>query len=112
MIFVDSTPDFEAIVFLIMFNKRGDRLTILDAPAELTQQLGMELRATFPRKITTDRATEDGLHVFEVRKGGYGCKRTLLPFSLFPPPSFPSPTPFDPNTTAAPHSRTGRLQHP
>lgn len=97
MIFVDSTPDFEAIVFLIMFNKRGDRLTILDAPAELTQQLGMELRATFPRKITTDRATEDGLHVFEVRKGGYGCKHTLLPLSL---------------NTAAPHSRTCRLQHP
>ncbi|EIW64641.1 uncharacterized protein TRAVEDRAFT_139680 [Trametes versicolor FP-101664 SS1] len=86
MIFVDSTPDFEAIVFLIMFNKRGDRLTILDAPAELTQQLGMELRATFPRKITTDRATEDGLHVFEVRKGGYGSpvidKSILIAFVL------------------------------
>lgn len=86
MIFVDSTPDFEATVFLIMFSKRGDRLTILDAPAELTQQLGMELRATFPRKITTDRATEDGLHVFEVRKGGYGCKHTFLSFSLLAPP--------------------------
>lgn len=53
-------------------SKSGDRLTILDAPPQLTEQLGIALRANFPRKITTDRATDDGLHVFEVRKGSYG----------------------------------------
>ncbi|KAI0363906.1 hypothetical protein BV20DRAFT_1125960 [Pilatotrama ljubarskyi] len=86
MIFVDSTPDYEAQVFLIMFSKRGDRLTILDGPPELTQQLGIDLRATFPRKITTDRATEDGLHIFEVKKGSYGSpavdKSILIAFVL------------------------------
>ncbi|KAI0825101.1 hypothetical protein BC628DRAFT_1321021 [Trametes gibbosa] len=86
MIFVDSTPDYEAKVFVIMFSKRGDRLTILDGPPEVTQQLGMDLRSTFPRKITTDRATEDGLHIFEVKKGGYGepavDKSILIAFVL------------------------------
>ncbi|KAI0778221.1 hypothetical protein BD413DRAFT_601021 [Trametes elegans] len=86
MIFVDSTPDFEAQVFMIMFSKAGDRLTVLDGPPELTQQLGMELRATFPRKITTDRASEDGLHIFEVKKGSYGApavdKSLLIAFVL------------------------------
>ncbi|KAI0651888.1 hypothetical protein C8Q79DRAFT_1005141 [Trametes meyenii] len=73
MIFTDSTPDYEAQVFLIMLSKRGDRLTVLDGPPEMTQQLGIELRATFPRKITTDRATEDGLHIFEIKRGEYGA---------------------------------------
>ncbi|KAI0335236.1 hypothetical protein GY45DRAFT_1240736 [Cubamyces sp. BRFM 1775] len=72
MVFVDTTPDYEALVFLIMLSKRGDRLTIIDGPLELTQQLGIELRRNFPRRITTDRATEDGLHIFEVKKGSYG----------------------------------------
>ncbi|KAI0655112.1 hypothetical protein C8Q70DRAFT_1047511 [Cubamyces menziesii] len=72
MVFVDTTPDYEALVFLIMLSKRGDRLTIIDGPPELTQQLGIELRRNFPRRITTDRATEDGLHIFEVKKGSYG----------------------------------------
>ncbi|KAI8995661.1 hypothetical protein BD414DRAFT_480184 [Trametes punicea] len=86
MVFVDSTPDYEAQVFIIMLSKRGDRLTILDAPIELTQQLGIELRRVFPRRITTDRATEDGLHIFEVKKGSYGTptvdKSVLIAFVL------------------------------
>ena len=47
-------------------------MTFLDAPYELSQQLGIELRGTFPKKITADRATEDGRHVFEVKKSNYG----------------------------------------
>ncbi|KAJ8489793.1 hypothetical protein ONZ51_g2722 [Trametes cubensis] len=86
MVFVDTTPDYEALVFLIMLSKRGDRLTIIDGPPELTQQLGIELRRNFPRRITTDRATEDGLHIFEVKKGSYGMptvdKSMLIAFVL------------------------------
>ncbi|KAI0639437.1 hypothetical protein C8Q77DRAFT_1213997 [Trametes polyzona] len=86
MIFVDSTPDYEAKIFVLMLSKRGDRLTVLDGPPELTQQLGIELRAAFPRKITTDRATEDGLHIFDIKKGGYGApevdKSLLVAFVL------------------------------
>lgn len=68
----------------MMITKSGDRLTILDGPPQLTQELGIGLRANFPRKITTDRATEDGLHVYEVRRGGHGgtLPRALLSFSV------------------------------
>ena len=101
MVFVDTTPDYEALVFLIMLSKRGDRLTIIDGPPELTQQLGIELRRNFPRRITTDRATEDGLHIFEVKKGSYGSKYTSISASapsiavarLTTPSSLPRHTP-------------------
>ena len=69
---MDSTPDHEPSLFLMMLSRAGDRLTFLDAPYELSQQLGIELRGTFPKKITADRATEDGRHVFEVKKSNYG----------------------------------------
>ena len=62
--------------FVIMISKSGDRLSVLDGPPDLTQELGMNLRASFPRRITTDRATEDGLHIFEVKKGSYGGEFT------------------------------------
>ncbi|KAI0735135.1 hypothetical protein C8Q76DRAFT_272072 [Earliella scabrosa] len=80
LIFAECDPDVETYVFSMMLSKSGDRLTILDGPPDLTQELGIGLRANFPRKITTDRATEDGLHIYEVRKGTYGVEvdRSLL----------------------------------
>ncbi|TBU35285.1 hypothetical protein BD309DRAFT_902626 [Dichomitus squalens] len=85
LIFVDSTPDHEPSIFLMMLSRAGDRLTLLEAPYSLSEQLGMELRATFPKKITADRATEDGRHVFEVKRSGYGVevdKSMLVAFVL------------------------------
>ena len=65
---------------MIMISKSGDRLSVLNGPLDLTQELGIGLRAAFPRRITTDRATEDGLHIFEVKKATYGgaCAALLL----------------------------------
>ncbi|OBZ79188.1 hypothetical protein A0H81_01099 [Grifola frondosa] len=80
LIFAASPPDYEAQIFLVTFSHSGGKLSILDAPAELTQELGIGLRQAFPRKIATDRATEDGLHVFELKKG-YGGPQ--VPKSLF-----------------------------
>ncbi len=56
----------------MMLSKSGDRLTFLDGPADLTIALGTALREYFPRRITTDRATEDGLHIFEIKRGPTG----------------------------------------
>ncbi|KAM5536215.1 hypothetical protein V8D89_010114 [Ganoderma adspersum] len=77
----DPTPEF----FLMMLSKAGDRLTLMDAPYELSEGLGVELRSTFPKKITADRATEDGQHVFEIKRSSYGVevdKSILVAFVL------------------------------
>ena len=66
-----------------MLSKAGDRLTLMGAPYELSEMLGMELRAYFPKKITADRATEDGRHIFEIKRSGYGgASRPLFAFLL------------------------------
>ncbi|PIL31927.1 hypothetical protein GSI_06631 [Ganoderma sinense ZZ0214-1] len=80
LIFVECPSDPAPEFFLMMLSKAGDRLTLMDASYELSEMLGMELRATFPKKITADRATEDGRHVFEIKRSSYGVEvdRSLL----------------------------------
>ncbi|OCH96114.1 hypothetical protein OBBRIDRAFT_787563 [Obba rivulosa] len=73
LVFSQSEPDLAADFFTVTFNKSGYKLSILDAPIEVTQDLGASLRKAFPRRITTDRAMEEGVYVIEVKKGGsYG----------------------------------------
>ncbi|KAI1797915.1 hypothetical protein LXA43DRAFT_274409 [Ganoderma leucocontextum] len=80
LIFVESPSDPAPEFFLMMLSKAGDRLTLMEASYELSEMLGMELRATFPKKITADRATEDGRHIFEIKRSSYGVEvdRSLL----------------------------------
>ncbi|KAI9063099.1 hypothetical protein FKP32DRAFT_1572880 [Trametes sanguinea] len=86
LVFVETDKDFEAQVFIMTLSKRGDRLTISEAPEELMDQLSAELRRTFPRRFTADRATENNTRVFQVKKGNYGApaldKNTLISFIL------------------------------
>ncbi|EMD42093.1 hypothetical protein CERSUDRAFT_90692 [Gelatoporia subvermispora B] len=73
LIFTQSEPDLTAEFFTVTFSKSGHKLSILDAPIEVTQDLGASLRKAFPRRITSDRANEEGVHVIEVKRGGgYG----------------------------------------
>ncbi|OSD03404.1 hypothetical protein PYCCODRAFT_1424540 [Trametes coccinea BRFM310] len=86
LVFVETDMDFEAQVFIMTLSKKGDRLTISEAPEELMDQLSAELRRTFPRRFTADRATENNTRIFEVKKGNYGTpaldKNTLIAFIL------------------------------
>lgn len=87
LIFVECPPDPAPEFFLMMLSKAGDRLTLMDAPYELSEGLGVELRSTFPKKITADRATEDGQHVFEIKRSSYGGASgfvVLFPSSISP----------------------------
>ena len=72
LVYHATPPDEEAFAFAMMISKSGDRLTFLDGPPDLTIALGTALREYFPRKITTDRATEDGVHIFEIKRGTTG----------------------------------------
>ncbi|TFK93463.1 hypothetical protein K466DRAFT_616493 [Polyporus arcularius HHB13444] len=78
LVYHAAPPDPEAFVFAMMLSKSGDRLTFLDGPADLTIALGTALREYFPRRITTDRATEDGLHIFEIKRGPTGGMSLLV----------------------------------
>ncbi|CDO71593.1 hypothetical protein BN946_scf184911.g63 [Trametes cinnabarina] len=86
MVFVETDKDYEAQIFLMTLSKRGDRMTIAEAPEELMEQLSAELRRTFPRRFTADRATENNIRIFEVKKGSYGTpaidKNVLIAFIL------------------------------
>ena len=77
MVFAQSEVDPNPTFFSIMISKSGDRLTILDCIPELTEQLSVGLRSTFPRQVSADRATEDGLHIFEVKRGYGGAPHGL-----------------------------------
>ncbi|KAI0724586.1 hypothetical protein C8T65DRAFT_627009 [Cerioporus squamosus] len=85
LVYHAAPPDPEAFVFAMMLSKSGDRLTFLDGPPDLTVALGTALREYFPRRITTDRVSEDGLHIFEIKRGATGVlvdKATLSTFVL------------------------------
>ncbi|RPD82520.1 hypothetical protein L226DRAFT_528678 [Lentinus tigrinus ALCF2SS1-7] len=85
LVYHATPPDEEAFAFAMMISKSGGRLTFLDGPPDLTTALGTALREFFPRKVTTDRATEDGLHIFEIKRGTTGVlveRNTLTTFVL------------------------------
>lgn len=76
LIFVDSSPDSNAYFFMMALSSSGEKLSLLDAPQDLAQQLSSSLRAAFPQKIITDRAEEDGQYMIHIKRGGNGRKWT------------------------------------
>ncbi|KAI0936385.1 hypothetical protein AcV5_004538 [Taiwanofungus camphoratus] len=74
LVFVESDPDQEAQIFLTSFSRSVNRLSLLDAPPDVAQQLAAGLRSVFPRKISSFGANEDGVHVIEMKREGLRCK--------------------------------------
>ena len=72
LIFLDAASDENPYFFLMSLSSSGERLSFLDAPVDLVQQLSAGLRGIYPRKIITDRAGEDGQHVIQIKRGGAG----------------------------------------
>ncbi|THH01797.1 hypothetical protein EW026_g965 [Hermanssonia centrifuga] len=69
LVFVNSPPDPSAIFFSVAISQSGDKFSLLDAPMEIAQTLGNNLRSAFPHKIASDRAKEDGIYVIELKRG-------------------------------------------
>jgi len=69
LIFGDSEPSPMAHFFSVSFSQSGEKISILDAPPMLSQNLSTNLCDIFPRRIASDRTTEDGLFRIELRKG-------------------------------------------
>lgn len=74
LIFLNASTDPEAYFFLMSLSSSGEKLSLLDAPPDLAQQLSTSLRGAFPRKIIADRAEEDGQHIIQIKRGGPGGK--------------------------------------
>lgn len=55
--------------FSILMSQNGEKLSLLGIHPQVSHALGDNLRATFPHKIASDRAREDGIHIIELRKG-------------------------------------------
>lgn len=53
----------------VLISQSGEKLSLLGVHPQIAHQLGDSLRATFPHKIASDRAREDGIHIIELRKG-------------------------------------------
>lgn len=77
--FVNSPPDPSAIFFSVAISQSGDKFSLLDAPMEIAQTLGNNLRSAFPHKIASDRAKEDGIYVIELKRGVSGAFYFALP---------------------------------
>jgi len=71
LIFVDSVPDKDAYFFLGTFSRTGDKLTLLDAPAEMVYDLSEGLRGIFPRRVISHGTNEEGIHVIEFKAAGF-----------------------------------------
>ncbi|KAL6309942.1 hypothetical protein BKA93DRAFT_722088 [Sparassis latifolia] len=75
-VFVHS-PVETAHFFMITFSRSSEKVTLIDVPHELAQQLAAGLRSMYPRRISSYGATEDGIHIIEVKKAGFGSKSTV-----------------------------------
>ncbi|KAI0961595.1 hypothetical protein AcW1_000640 [Taiwanofungus camphoratus] len=76
LVFVESDPDQEAQIFLTSFSRSVNRLSLLDAPPDVAQQLAAGLRSVFPRKISSFGANEDGVHVIEMKREGLRSRKS------------------------------------
>ena len=63
--------------FSIALSQNGDKLSLLGVPPQLAHSLGDNLRSTWPHRVASDRAREDGVHIIELRKG-YGTSGSYL----------------------------------
>ncbi|PCH33666.1 hypothetical protein WOLCODRAFT_93934 [Wolfiporia cocos MD-104 SS10] len=76
MVFVESGPDPDALIFMTTFIPSRLRLSLLDAPPEIAPQLANSLKAAFPRRVQFFGANEDGVYVIEVKKVGFSVSET------------------------------------
>ncbi|TFK57095.1 hypothetical protein OE88DRAFT_1650672 [Heliocybe sulcata] len=59
--------------FSVMFSRKGEKVTILDAPEPIKDSIGVALRNTFPRRVASDKILEDGMCVIELQKNVMGA---------------------------------------
>ncbi|KZT30567.1 hypothetical protein NEOLEDRAFT_1082664 [Neolentinus lepideus HHB14362 ss-1] len=59
--------------FSVLFSRKGEKVTILDAPEPIKDSIGVALRNTFPRRISSDKIVEDGMCVIELQKSAIGA---------------------------------------
>ncbi|KAI0788430.1 hypothetical protein C8Q75DRAFT_231803 [Abortiporus biennis] len=74
LVFGGSEQAPSAHFFSVALSQSGDKISILDAPPMLAQDLATSLRNIFPWKVASDRATEDGVYVIELKKGIIGTQ--------------------------------------
>ncbi|KAI0076088.1 hypothetical protein K474DRAFT_1663486 [Panus rudis PR-1116 ss-1] len=80
LVFAEGPPDGMAYIMSVCFSHSGDKISVLDAPEELAQNLGRNLRVVFPHKVSSDRFEEDGVYIVQMKRGitGSDVDRTLL----------------------------------
>lgn len=60
------------MLFTMSISQSASKFSFLDAPPYHMHILIGKLRDMFPRRITSDRATEDGVMIIEIRKSSTG----------------------------------------
>jgi len=73
LVFIISQPDLTADFFLAHFSRSGHRVTLIDPPSIISEVIGANLRHALPRKIASDRVSEDNVLVIELKKDGFGA---------------------------------------
>lgn len=66
--FCVESPDPESHFFLAFFSSSGRRFTLVNPPSHIDLSLGAQLKASLPRKITTDHVEQSNLRVIEVKR--------------------------------------------
>ncbi|CAL1695752.1 unnamed protein product [Somion occarium] len=75
-----SPSEANPYFFSTCFSKSGDKISIVDAPPALVQQLGRNLRSVFPNKVASDRFEEDNVYIIQMKRSMVGSEvdKTLL----------------------------------
>ncbi|KAH9950361.1 hypothetical protein B0H21DRAFT_531893 [Amylocystis lapponica] len=76
-----AEPPPDPLIFLTTFSRSADKLTLVDAPQDIVQQLGASLRNVFPRRVASYGANLDGIHVIELKSAGF--RTTAVEKNLF-----------------------------
>lgn len=76
----NMTQRESADYFTVSLSPSGDKMTIVDGPTSILPSLDAGIRAVFPRKIASNRYTEDGVYKIEVKKsfGSTYCVFTMI----------------------------------
>ncbi|TCD71552.1 hypothetical protein EIP91_008933 [Steccherinum ochraceum] len=81
LIFTMAQRDVRAYFFSVSISPSGDKMTIVDGPQPILPALDAGIRSIFPRKIASNRHTEDGVYKIEVKKnfgGAVDIDKTLF----------------------------------
>lgn len=76
LVFVDrgeSARDPHVHFFSVCFSRSDEKVSIVDPPGTIRDSIGTALRNAFPRRIASDRVTEENICLIELKRGVIGA---------------------------------------